>query len=95
MIAFAKGKYLRISPMKMNQVISLIRGKDVVTSLALLEHVNKGATEKIVKVLESAVSNAKQKGLTEDQLFVSKIVAERGPHWKRFRAASFGSSRMK
>ena len=33
---------------------------------------------------------AKEKGLTEDQLFVSKITADQGPTWKRFRAAAFG-----
>ena len=44
----------------------------------------------ISKVLNSAVDNAKQKGLMEDQLFISRIVADQGPSWKRFRAASFG-----
>ena len=44
----------------------------------------------ITKVLDSAVSNAKQKGLSEDQLFISRIQAEQGPSWKRFRSAAFG-----
>lgn len=90
MIAQAKAKYLRVSPMKARQVIDLIRGKDVATSQNLLTHVNKGAKVKILKVLNSAMSNAKQKGLTEDQLIVSKVTATSGPMWKRFRAASFG-----
>lgn len=55
-----------------------------------MTHVDKGSTKLITKVLNSAVSNAKQKGLSEDQLFVSKITADQGPTWKRFRAASFG-----
>ncbi len=33
MIAIASGKYLRVSSMKMRQVIDAIRGKDVPTSL--------------------------------------------------------------
>jgi large subunit ribosomal protein L22 len=90
MIAQAKAKYLRVSPQKARLVVDLIRGKDVVTSQTLLTHVNKGSKEKILKVLNSAVSNAKQKGLTEDQLIVSRITATSGPMWKRFRAASFG-----
>ena len=90
MIAQAKGKFLRLSPMKVKQVIDLIRGKDVATSLSLLMHVNKGCAPFIRKILNSAVSNAKQKGLTEDQVFISSIRADRGPMWKRFRAASFG-----
>jgi large subunit ribosomal protein L22 len=90
MIAYAKGRYLRMSPMRVRQVIELIRGKDVMTSSAILTHTNKGSTKAISKVLQSAVSNAKQKGLTEEQLFISKITANQGPSWKRYRAASFG-----
>ena len=90
MIAHAKGKYIRVAPMKMRQVIDLIRGKDVTSSLAILTHTNKRSKEFITKVLNSAVSNAKQKGLTEDQLFISKITADGATSWKRFRAAAFG-----
>ena len=90
MIAQARGRYLRLSPMKVRQVIDLIRGKDVSSSLVILTHVNKGSTRSIAKILNSAISNAKQKGLNEDQLYISKIIADQGPMWKRFRAASFG-----
>lgn len=90
MISQAKGKHLRVSTKKITMVLDLIRGKDVATSQSLLAHVNKGPKEKILKVLNSAVANAKQKGVTEDQLVVSKVIATNGPMWKRFRAASFG-----
>jgi large subunit ribosomal protein L22 len=90
MIANAKGRYIRVSPMKIRQVIDLIRGKDVLTSQSILRFANKGCTKIISKVLSSAVSNAKQKGLMEDQLYISKILASKGTNWKRFRAASFG-----
>ena len=90
MISKARAQYIRWAPMKVRQVIDLIRGKDVPTSLAILTHVNKGSTDFITKVLNSAISNAKQKGLTEDQLYISKITADQGTSWKRFRAAGFG-----
>jgi len=90
MIAKAQGRYLRLAPMKTRQVIDLVRGKDVRIALAVLAQLNKGPAKMIAKVLGSAVSNAKQKGLTEEQLFISKITATGGPMWKRFRAASFG-----
>jgi len=90
MIAQAKAKYLRISPMKMRQVIDLIRGRDVVSSLAILTHTNKGSTPLVKKLLSSAISNAKQKGVTENQLVISKITADQGTVWKRYRAAAFG-----
>ena len=90
MIAKAKGQFIRIAPMKVRQVIDLIRGKDVPTSLAVLMNVNKGSIDAVTRTLNSAVSSAKQKGLSEEQLYISKIVADQGPSWKRYRAAGFG-----
>ena len=90
MIAQAKARFMRVSPDKVRQVINLIRGKDVNTSLAILTHVSKGSTGMINKLLVSAIGNAKQKGLSEDQLFISKIHANQGSTWKRYRSASFG-----
>jgi large subunit ribosomal protein L22 len=90
MIAQARAKFIRVSPKKVRQVIDLIRGKDVASSLAILMHVEKSPKVLITKVLNSAISNAKQKGLNEEQLVISKIVADQGPSWKRFRAAAFG-----
>ena len=90
MIAQAQSTYMRVSPSKVRLVIDLIRGKNIPVSRAILLQANRGPVKAIQKVLESAVNNAKQKGLSEEQLFVSKIIADSGPHWKRFRAAAFG-----
>ena len=90
MIAKAHAKYLRVSAMKMRQVVDVLRGKDIPTSVAILANIEKGTCPAIKKVLDSAVSNAKQKGLSEEQLFISRITADHGGSWKRFRAASFG-----
>ncbi len=90
MIASARGRFIRVAPAKVRQVIDLIRGKDIKTSLVVLQQVHKGSRDRIVKVLNSAVSNAKQKGVIEEQLFISKITADGGPSWGRFRAAAFG-----
>ncbi|MEI7999231.1 MAG: 50S ribosomal protein L22 [Candidatus Omnitrophota bacterium] len=90
MIASAQGRFLRVSSLKVRQVIDAIRGKDIATSQALLSQIRKGSTPLVKKVLDSAISNAKQKGLAEEQLFISHISANHGGAWKRFRAASFG-----
>ena len=90
MIAKAQGRFIRVAPPKVRQVIDLIRGKDVLASLHILNQVNKGCKPMVTKILNSVVSNAKKQGLSEDQLFISKIVADQGPSWKRFRAAAFG-----
>ncbi|MBF0512064.1 MAG: 50S ribosomal protein L22, partial [Candidatus Omnitrophica bacterium] len=60
------------------------------SSLAILAQINKGSSACVKKVLDSAVSNAKQKGLSEDQLFIKTITACHGGAWKRYRPASFG-----
>jgi large subunit ribosomal protein L22 len=90
MIARAKGRYLRVSPTKVRQVLDLIRGKRVSVAQTILAHLNKPTKERVVKVFDSAVANARQKGIAEDQLVVSKAVADQGPVWKRYHAATFG-----
>ncbi len=90
MIAQAKGRYIRVAPRKVRRIIDLIRGKDVTASLAILAQAGRSTSKPIDKVLKSAVSNAKQKGLGEEQLFISTIRADEGPAWKRFRAATMG-----
>ena len=90
MLVKAGCKNIRISPMKMRQVIGLIRAKDVQSAQVILSAVNKRATALIVKILKSAVANAKVKGFTEDQLYISRITCDNGPSWKRFKAAAFG-----
>ncbi|HOW35954.1 MAG TPA: 50S ribosomal protein L22 [Candidatus Omnitrophota bacterium] len=90
MISKAHLRFVHVSPVKVGQAIDLIRGRDVETSLTILTQVPKGPMAMIKKLLNSAISNAKQKGFTEDQLVVSKILADKGPVWKRYRAAGFG-----
>jgi len=90
MIVQARGSFLRVSPRKVRQLIDLIRGRDVNLALSILSNVNKSSKPYIEKILKSAISNAKQKGIQADQLYISKAVADKGPMWKRFRAAAFG-----
>ncbi len=90
MIVKAEQKFIRLSPPKVRQVIDLIRGRDVTEAEAILATVNKRPTEVLNKLLKSVVANAKVKGFTADKLYISKIVCNVGPSWKRFKAAAFG-----
>jgi len=90
MIAKAEGRFLRLSPPKVRQVIDLLRNKDVVKAQAVLSNVSKRPKEYLQKLLKQAVSNAKVKGFNADQLYVSKIICDVGPSWKRFKAGAFG-----
>jgi len=90
MIAKAEGKFLRLSPPKVRQVIDLMRDKDVASAQALLANISKRPKEYLTKLLKQAVSNAKVKGFGAEQLYVSKIICDVGPSWKRFKAGAFG-----
>lgn len=90
MIVKAKASFLKVTPNKARQIMDLIRGKDVNSALAILNNLNKRPVPYIKKVLDSAISNAKHKGIERNLLYISKIVADNGPTWKRFRAAAFG-----
>ncbi|MDD5247134.1 MAG: 50S ribosomal protein L22 [Candidatus Omnitrophica bacterium] len=90
MIAKAEGKFIRISPSKFRQVCDLIRRKDVLAAESLLLNLNKRPKEPLIKILRSAMANAKVKGFNAEQLYVSKIICDSGPMWKRFKAAAFG-----
>lgn len=90
MIVKAEGKFLRISPTKVRQVMDLIRGKDVIMAQNLLLALNKRPKEYLIKILNSAVANAKVKGINPGQLYISRIICDVGPIWKRYKAAAFG-----
>ncbi|MFA5356103.1 MAG: 50S ribosomal protein L22 [Candidatus Omnitrophota bacterium] len=90
MIAKAQVKFIRISPVKVRQVIELIRHKDVATAIALLNNINKGPRAHLLKILKQASANAKVKGFGPEKLYISKLICDEGPRWKRFKAAAFG-----
>ena len=90
MIAKAELRFVRGSARKIRQVIDLIRGHDVVQALSVLTMVRQRPKVIVEKLLKSAISNAKNKGLKEDDLYISKIVADEAARWKRYRAAAFG-----
>lgn len=90
MIAKAEGKFLRLAPPKVRQVIDLVRGKDALVAQGILLNINKRPKEYLIKILKSAIANAKVKGFNAEQLYVSKVVCNVGPSWKRFKAAAFG-----
>src|SRR3989338_1282785 len=90
MIAKAELKFTRGSAKKIRQVLDLIRNLDVGKALSVLSTINKRPKFVVEKLLRSAISNAKNKGLKEENLYISKIVADEAARWKRYRSAAFG-----
>ena len=84
MEAIAHVRYVRISPRKVKIVADLIRGKSIAEASAILAHTPKAASEPILKLLKSAVSNAEANhGMNVENLYVSQIFACPGPILKR------------
>ena len=84
MEAIAHVRYVRISPRKVKIVADLIRGKSIAEATAILAHTPKAASEPILKLLKSAVSNAEANhSMNVESLYVSKNFACPGPILKR------------
>jgi large subunit ribosomal protein L22 len=90
MLIRAEAKYIKISPTKVRQVLRLIRNRDVLEAESILLNINKRPKEFLIKLLKSAIANAKIKGFNAQQLYVCAAVCNAGPIWKRFKAAAFG-----
>ena len=84
MEAIAHVRYVRISPRKVKIVADLIRGKSIAEATAILAHTPKAASEPILKLHKSAVSNAEANhSMNVENLYVSKIFACPGSILKR------------
>lgn len=82
----AVARYVRITPRKANQVLELIRGRDVESAQRILSFTHKHGARVAEKVLRSAVANAidRDHSLEVSNLVVSMAVADRGATLKRW-----------
>lgn len=91
MQAKAVAKTVRIAPRKARLVIDLIRGKAVGEALATLRLKNRGASEAVEKVLNSAIANAEHNyEMDPENLYVSEAFVNEGVTLKRFRPRAMG-----
>nr|YP_009541000.1 ribosomal protein L22 [Discoplastis spathirhyncha]AYQ93508.1 ribosomal protein L22 [Discoplastis spathirhyncha] len=89
--AKASSRYLRVSPFKVRRILDQIRGRSYFDALIILKFMPYKACSPILKVLLSAVNNAKQLySLNESSLFVTEARADAGPILKRFRPHAQG-----
>jgi large subunit ribosomal protein L22 len=87
----AKLRYARISPQKCRLVADVVRGKPVGSARSTLKFMPKKGAELVLKVLESAISNAENNnGADVDELKVHRIHVDAAPMFKRFAARAKG-----
>lgn len=89
--AFAVGKYIRISPTKIRRILRQIQGRSYTDALSLLKFLPYKGCAPILKVLQSAVSNAVcNNGLEKSRLKIKSAIVNQGPSLKRLRYCSKG-----
>lgn len=87
----AIAKSVKISPRKVSEVASLVRGRSVKDALVILKHTPRRAALPVSKVIESAKANAEHNhGFKPDTLNIIEITVTHGPRIKRFRPAARG-----
>ena len=92
MIATAIARYVRMTPRKVRYAAVPLRGLTVAKARAALTVMNRRAAAPLATLIASAFANARQRqpALREDEVVISRLVANEGPRLKRFRAAAFG-----
>lgn len=91
--AKAVAKNIRCTPRKARLVIDLVRGKSVSEAVAILKNLNKAAALPVLKVIQSAASNAINNfNLDDEKLYIKEIYASDGMRMKRYLPRAKGSA---
>ncbi|MBC9955909.1 50S ribosomal protein L22 [Yimella sp. cx-51] len=96
MEAKAQARFVRVTPMKARRVVDLIRGKNAQEAINVLTFAPQSASEPVLKVLQSAIANARVQAdkhsvaFDERTLVVSSAFVDEGPTMKRFRPRAQG-----
>lgn len=90
-VSVARASFLRISPRKMRLVADMIRGMDVDSARAILKSSPKKASRYLLKILQSGVANAEQKGDVDlRNLYIKELLVDSGPTLPRFMPRAMG-----
>ncbi len=81
----------RQSPRKVRLVASLIKGKTVPQALNTLMVTTKRASDPLIKLVNSAVANAKNLGVATENLYIKECTVNQGLTMKRFMPGARGT----
>jgi large subunit ribosomal protein L22 len=86
----ATAKYIRISTRKVRLVADAVRGLSADRAIMVLTMTPKDAATPLLKLIKSAIANAKKTESEANTLMVKELNVMGGPMMKRFRAVSRG-----
>lgn len=72
------------SPQKVRLIANLVRGKSVESARTTLMYAPQKSSDAVLKLLDSAIANARQKGANPEDLFVKTITVNKGLVMRRF-----------
>lgn len=84
-------KNYRQSPRKVRLVTDLVKGKKVDNALSTLSFTTKRAVPVVKKLIESAIANATQSGISKDTLKIKNITVDEGIVLKRMMPRARGT----
>ncbi|MDP3953354.1 MAG: 50S ribosomal protein L22 [bacterium] len=88
--AVAAMKNLNISPRKVRLVTDAVKGTHVVSAMAQLRALPNRASDPVLKLLNSAVANAREKNMDMGKLVISSITVDKGRVLRRVKAKARG-----
>ncbi len=87
----AKLRFLRMGPRKVRLITDLVKGRKALRARDILTLTNKRAALPVLKLLNSAIANAKNNfKLDEETLFIKNITVDGGPMLKRWMPKAHG-----
>jgi large subunit ribosomal protein L22 len=93
LIAIAKDNTIRISPLKLNNLIKLIVNQKVENAINQLKFSQKRISISVLKVLNSAIANAENNNQMDiDNLYVKEAYVGKSLSMKRFRPRAKGKA---
>ena len=82
---------LRIAPRKVRAVTNLLKGKDVIYALNQMEFFMKRPVLPLMKLLNSAISNAENNfSMVKENLYIKQFLVDEGVKLKRYRPKAQG-----
>jgi len=89
----ASARQVHVAPRKMRLVTNLVKNMNAMEALVQLQHANKKAAPMLIKLIQSAIANAKNNfSMDPEHMYIKSITADMGNVMKRYFPRARGSA---